>query len=196
MPNNALPRQIRALFDSSPDALHQTEVLKLIAEYITECQSLDDGENCINKLDVELREIHDDAEDSLQHVEILLDILHILSPVLSWDAFIFWFYAVIKPALQNPKLATTSVGCAKELIISGLQKTDGAVADFRRQILDYYLHGAFNEASAQDVTEWAELNDEGRQKQSIWKRNLEEILVDFGNRRPEVRWTQQMWSIV
>ncbi|KAG6885982.1 hypothetical protein C0992_004746 [Termitomyces sp. T32_za158] len=126
----------------------------------------------------------------MKSTEIFLAVLHHLNPILPPTSVISWFDIIFRPALREPKLPASSSKHAKELIVAALQKTEDAyeqkVKEFRRRLMDLYLLDAFNEGSGADVLEWAGLNEEQRNKRSHWKRNLEDILLKFGAKRPEV----------
>lgn len=193
MPNSALPRQVRSALECAPDALPLNDLLTLIDDFVLECTTSEEPEVQVFQFEQVLQTIHDEVADyaSLQQKETFLAILYHLGPVLPPTSIVSWFDLVLRPALREPKLATQAVNHAKELIISALQETHEAhtekVGDFRRRLLEYYLLDAYNEGSGDDVLEWAELNEEERQKRTQWKSNLESILLRLGNERPEVR---------
>ena len=192
MPHSALPRQLRSTLEDAPDALPLNDLLILVDEFVIDCASSDEPEVQIFSLEEELQSVHHEVVDyaSLRQTEIFLAVLYHLGPVLPSTSVISWFDLVLRPALREPKLPTQAVTHAKELIISALQKAHEGyaekVGDFRRRLLELYLLDAFNEGSGDDVLEWAELDQEDRQKRTQWKHNLEDILVRFGNERPEV----------
>ncbi|KAF8955458.1 hypothetical protein BDZ97DRAFT_1857834 [Flammula alnicola] len=191
MPNPALPRQVRAVLENAPDALPLNDLLGIVDEFVLECASTEEPEGQLFQLEEDLQSIHHEVVDyaCLPQTEVFLAILYHLGPILPPISVISWFDLVLRPALREPKLATQAVHHAKELIISALQKTNEAysekVGDFRRHLLELYLLDAFNEGSGDDVLEWAELNEEQRRNRTHWKHNLEDILVKFGNERPE-----------
>jgi len=194
MPTNpTLPRQIRSTLENGPDALPTNDLLVIIDEFITECTQEKEPEILIFHLEEDLHFIHHDVVDyaCLRQTEVFLAVLYHLGPLLPPTSVISWFDLILRPALREPKLPTQAVYHAKELIISALQKTNEIYAeklgDFRRRLLELYLLDAFNEGSGDDVLEWAELSAEERRKRTHWKHNLEDILVKFGNERPEVR---------
>ena len=193
MPNPALPRQVRSALECAPEALPLNDLLTLIDDFVLECSSSEEPEVQIFQFEQVLQTIHGEVADyaSLQQTEIFLSILYHLGPVLPPTSIVSWFDLALRPALREPKLATQAVNHAKELIVSALQSTHEAHAekagDFRKRLLEYYLLDAYNEGSGDDVLEWAELNEEERQKRTQWKENLESILLKFGNERPEVR---------
>ncbi|KDR81843.1 hypothetical protein GALMADRAFT_221714 [Galerina marginata CBS 339.88] len=191
MPNPALPRQVRSVLENAPDALPLNDLLTVVDEFVIECASTEEPEVQIFQLEEDLQSMHHEVVDYayLHQTEIFLAVLYHLMPVLPSTSVISWFDLVLRPALREPKLATQAINHAKELIICALQKTREVyadkVGDFRRRLLELYLLDAFNESSGDDVLEWAELNEEERQKRTHWKYNLEDILVKFGNENPE-----------
>jgi hypothetical protein len=192
MQNVAPLRQVRAALESHPDALPLQELLILIDDFVLECSSSEEPEVLLFQLEEDLQKTHHDVVDhsSLFQTEVFLAVLYHLGPVLPSTSVISWFDIVLRPALREPKLPTSAVNHAKELIISALQKTEETylerVGEFRRRLLDLYLLDAFNEGSGDDVLEWAELDEEQREKRSHWKWNLEDILLKFGLERPHV----------
>jgi len=193
MPDSPLARQVRSVLEGAPDALPISEFLGYVDEFVLECSSSPEPEVLLFHLEEELQKILHEVTDysSLYQIEIFLAILYHLDPVLPSTSVISWFDLLLRPALREPKLPTTAVTHAKELIIGALQKTQSGyperVGDFRRRLLELYLLDAFNESSGDDVIEWAEIGEEEREKRTRWKVNLEGILVKYGNERPEVR---------
>ncbi|KAH0584353.1 hypothetical protein H2248_009893 [Termitomyces sp. 'cryptogamus'] len=189
MSNSNLPRQVRSVLEASPDALPLQELLTLVDNFVLECTS-PESEALLFHLE-DLQNIHHEVFDhsSLYQTEVFLAVLYHLNPILPPTLIISWFDIVFRPALREPKLPTSSVKHAKELVVAALQKTEEVyeqkVKEFRRRLMDLYLLDAFNEGSGADVLEWAELNEEQRNKRSHWKRNLEDILLKFGAKRPE-----------
>jgi hypothetical protein len=193
MPDSPLARQVRSVLVGAPDALPISEFLGNVDEFVLECSSSPEPEVLLFHLEEELQKILHEVTDysSLYQTEIFLAILYHLDPVLPSTFVISWFDLLLRPALREPKLPTTAVTHAKELIVGALQKTQSdypeRVGDFRRRLLELYLLDAFNESSGDDVIEWAEIGEEEREKRTRWKTNLEDILVKYGNERPEVR---------
>jgi hypothetical protein len=167
--------------------------LVIIDEFIVDCTKEKEPEVLIFQLQEDLHSIHHEVVDctSPRQTEIFLAVLYHLGPLLPPNSVVSWFDILLRPALREPKLSNQAVTHAKELIITALQKrseiyTD-KVGNFRRRLIELYLLDAFNDGSCDDLLEWAELNVEERQKRTFWKYNLEDILVKFGNERPEVR---------
>lgn len=194
MQNINLPRQVRSVLESLPDALPLHELLILIDDFVLECTSSPEPEVLLFQLEEELQTVHNEVVDhsSLLQTEVFLAVLYHLCPILPSTSVISWFDIVLRPALREPKLPTPTVNHAKELIILALQKTEESyvekVKEFRRRLMDLYLLDALNEGSGEDVLEWAELDEEQRDKRSHWKWNLEDVLLKFGTERPEVRY--------
>lgn len=192
MPNPSLPRLVRSVLEGASDALPLNDLLTVVDDFVLECTTAEDPESLIFELEEELQSIHHEVVDYScpTQTEVFLAVLYHLAPILPSISVISWFDLVLRPALREPKLPTQAVNHAKELIISALQKTHEAyvdkIGDFRRRLLELYLLDAFNEGSGDDVLEWAELTEDEREKRTLWKHNLEDILVKFGNERPEV----------
>ncbi|KAG6865020.1 hypothetical protein C0991_005566 [Blastosporella zonata] len=191
MHNLNLPRQLRSVLEASPEAPPLQDLLGLVDDFVLDCTSSPDSQVLLFHLEEELQQIHHEVVDhaSIFQTEVFLAVLYHLDPILPATSVISWFDIVFRPALREPKLPTSSIKHAKELIIAALQKTEETygekVKEFRRRLMDLYLLDAFNEGSGVDVIEWADLDKEQREKRSHWKRNLEEILLTFGANRPE-----------
>lgn len=196
---NSLCRQIQTVLDGVPDALPLDELLILVDDFVVECSSSDAPEGLIVQFHDELEAAFHDSVDysNVGQVEIFLIILRHIAPVISSTSIISWFEVVLRPALREPRLATTPLNYAKQLIVQALKMYQGVysdaiqnyterVAGFRRRLFELYLLDAFNEGSKDDVLEWTSLEEEERQKRSCWKENLEDILVRYGSENPEV----------
>lgn len=195
----SLARQIRAVLDDTPDAPPLEELLALVDDFVLQCSTAEEPETIITRLEEELQAVHQDVFDysNLRQGEQLLTTLHRLSPILPSTSVISWFDLLFRPALRDTRLATTAVNCAKDLIVQASRKGDDVysdkienyaerVAGFRKRLFDLYLLDAFNVGSEGDVLEWAELDEEEREKRSRWKANLEDILIRYGQEDPEV----------
>ncbi|KAH7889452.1 hypothetical protein F5I97DRAFT_1844460 [Phlebopus sp. FC_14] len=188
----ALSHQLRLSLEEPVDSTHQEESLSAIDEFVLECASSDEPEVLLFQLEEELQIIHSDVVDhtSLAHTETFLAALYRLRPLLPSTSIIStWFDLVLRPALREPKLPTASVNHAKELILFAAEKADerypDKVDEFRRRLLDLYLLDAYNEGSGDDLLEWAGLDQKQRDKRSLWKSNLEDVLVNFGLQCPQ-----------
>ncbi|KAG1782696.1 hypothetical protein EV702DRAFT_397144 [Suillus placidus] len=188
----ALSHQIRITLEEAPDDARLEQALQAVDEFVRECAASKEPDVLLFRLEEELQSFHSDTitHNSLQHTEVLLAILCRLRPLLTSISLIStWFDLVLRPALREPRLSTPAVNHAKELIISAADRTDEKypekVAEFRRRLLDLYVLDAYNEGSGDDLLEWAELDQEQREKRSLWKFNLEDVLVKSGLRRPQ-----------
>lgn len=186
-----ISRQLRSLLADSPGT-PLAEVLLAVDSFVLECSSSIEQDALLRNLDDELQCVHHDLVDhsSLRQTEVFLAVLHHLRPVLAATSVIStWFDLILRPAIREPKLPTAAVNHAKELIICALENVNGnqeKVGEFRRRLLDLYLHDAFNEGSGDDILEWADLNQHQKDKRAHWKSNLEDILVKYGLERPAV----------
>jgi len=190
---DGLVRQVRSVLEAVPDAPPLHELLASVDNFVQESVSSPEPDVSLFHLENELQQVHHAVVDhsSLFHTEVFLAVLYHLRRILPPTSVISWFDIVLRPALREPRLPTTVVNHAKELIIAALRQTEQiylkAVADFRRQLIDLYLLDAYNEGSGDDVLEWAELDEDQRGRKSQWKSSLEDILLKFGVERPEVR---------
>jgi hypothetical protein len=188
-----ISRQLRLYLEGSSQALSTQDVYALIDNFVTDINTSEEPESSIGNLENELQVIRNTLDLSeCARTEALLSVLRHLEPVLSSTSLIStWFDLVLRPALREPNLSHKAITQAKDLVIVALEKPDNKhpeiQGEFRRRILDLYLLDAPNEASADDVLEWADLPREQRDQRRIWKENLEDILVGFGMDQPEVR---------
>lgn len=189
----ALSHQVRIILEEAPDDARLEQVLQAVDDFVRECAASKEPDVLLFQLEEELQSFHSDTitHNSLQYTEVLLAILFRLRPLLTSISLIStWFDLVLRPALREPRLSTPAANHAKELIISAAVKTDEKypekVANFRRRLLDLYVLDAYNEGSGDDLLEWAELDQEQREKRSLWKFNLEDVLVKSGLRQPQV----------
>ncbi|EMD38392.1 hypothetical protein CERSUDRAFT_113551 [Gelatoporia subvermispora B] len=198
-----LCRQLRLLLESSPDAPSLSALLVQVDHFTNELSASPNRTEQLRELEEGLQSVHDEEIDhvSLEHAEAFLAVLHGLRPVLPPTALIStWFELVLRPALREPRLPISSVDQAKELVIAALDAPpDGdeerarereKVGEFRRRLMDFYLLDAFNESSGEDVLEWADLDDEQRERKTCWKANLEDILVSMGLEKPQDFFTE------
>lgn len=163
--------------------------MNLTNEFVLECSSQNPHVQ-LSQLEEDLQKVlHDVDHSALFQTEVLLDVLHHLGPILPPTSVISWFDIVLRPALREPKLPTATLNHAKDLIVFALRNTEDGfsdkVGDFRRRLLDLYLLDAFNEGSGDDLLEWAELDEEQREKRTHWKCNLEDLLLKFATERPQ-----------
>ncbi|KAI4524385.1 hypothetical protein K525DRAFT_235719 [Schizophyllum commune Loenen D] len=181
----AIGRQLRTILTQPADAFALSELLAAVDDFVATSYP-----EIIAELEEELQTINAEEVDHtvLYQIQVLLAVLSHLEPVLSADIIISsWFDILLRPALREAKLSTTSVDQAKELVLSALRKADDVsydkVCSFRRRLLDLYLGATFNEAG-DDVLEWAELDEREKEKWACWKSNLEDVLLKHGTQCP------------
>ncbi|KIM62085.1 hypothetical protein SCLCIDRAFT_120575 [Scleroderma citrinum Foug A] len=189
MTTAALSHQIRLCLEDPADAARREQVLSAVEEFVTLHGS--SGEpDVLLQLQDELLTIHNDVDHTLlANTEIFIDILYHLNPILSSTSIITtWFDLVLRPALRESKLPTVSVNHAKELIILAAKNVDERYPDkaseFQRRLLELYLLDASMDNS-DDLLEWAVLDQKDKDKRSLWKSNLEDVLVKFGLQCPQ-----------
>lgn len=187
-----LTKQLRQLLASPADDAEVATFIGLLDEEILSISALDDEGQKHRDFEEELQLIYGEHVDfySLQPVEIFLDVLVHARSILPSTIFIStWFDLLLRPALREPRLASSAVEHAKQLVIESLEN-DGEgheiVMNFRRRLVDLFLLDALNESSEKDILEWAQLDLEQRNKNLWWKNNLEEVLVRYGLVQPEV----------
>ncbi|KAG6333959.1 hypothetical protein ID866_5127 [Astraeus odoratus] len=187
----ALSHHIRLSLEDPSDNARREQALSAVDEFASIHAYSDEPEGLLRNLEKGLQTIHSDVVDHTLpgHTEIFLGILHRLRPLLSSTSVIStWFDLVLRPALREPKLPTASVNHAKDLIISAAKTVDvrhpDKASEFRRRLLELYLLDVSVENSGDDILEWAELDQQQRDKKSLWKSNLEDILVKFGLQCP------------
>lgn len=194
----ALSNQLRLALEDPADKFSREQVLNSVDEFVVGCVSSEAPEVQLFRVEEELQVVYNDAVDhtSLGHTEVFLGVLHHLRPLLSSTSIIStWFDLVLRPALREPRLSTTSVTHAKELIIFAAENEDRRypekVHEFRRRLMDHLLD-AYNEGSGDDILEWAKLDQKQRDKRHLWKNNLEDVLVKFGLKCPVVCVCEQL----
>jgi hypothetical protein len=187
-----LARQVRQLLEDSPEAPALSQVVDSIQFAVAEWSSSPESSQPQMLLSSLEYMYHDVINHALFHqVDTLLTILYHLRPLIPAISIIsIWFDLVLRPALREPRLPTSGVGYAKELILAALEKADDDNADklrdFRRRLLDLYLLDAYNESSGDDALEWAGLDQDQRDRKAYWKANLQDVLVMFGLKCPQV----------
>ncbi|KAF9069849.1 hypothetical protein BDP27DRAFT_1264348 [Rhodocollybia butyracea] len=186
----SLYESLRLIFTEAPDAISLAELLSIADKLAADPASVDPRVFSA-QFEQELQTIHDDVVDHsvLYHAQVLLAVLYHLKAILTPLTLItFWFDILLRPALREPKLATSAVNHAKELILSALHSEDEQyhekIREFRTRLFDFYLLDAMNEGSEEDLLEWAELDHPQREKKACWKSNLEDILLRFGEIHP------------
>jgi hypothetical protein len=189
-----LSRRIRALLlepSPSPSTLENT--FSLVDLFITELNGSEEDER-LKILEGDLQTIYGDIvvrSDGSQQTELFLAVLNRLSPLLSSSSIISeWFDVCLRPALRNPLLSPRATQHAKDLVIAALHNLAAQysklVSDFRRRLLDLYLRDVHNDGSGEDALEWAEMDQKERDVKTVWKTNLEEIIIRHGSERPAV----------
>jgi hypothetical protein len=186
-----LARQVRLLLEDSPEAPVLSQVVDSIQGAVAEWSSSPSShpQMFLSSLEDIFHDVVD--HDLFNQVDTLLTILYHFRPLIPTISIIStWFDLVLRPALREPKLPTSGVRYAKELILAALEKPDDVNAeklkDFRRRLLDLYLLDAFNETSGDDILEFAELDQGQRDRKALWKANLQDVLVMFGLMCPRV----------
>ncbi|KAI6028623.1 hypothetical protein F5J12DRAFT_806523 [Pisolithus orientalis] len=181
----AVTHQIRLSLEDPANIVRREQLRGAVDDFVK--APLDEPEVILFQLEEELRTIHNDVMDhtSLAHIEVFLGVLHGLRSLLSSASIIStWFDVVLRPALRELKLPTTSANHAKELIVSAATHVDerhpDKVSEFRRRLLELYLLDTSVESSGDDILEWTELDQNLRDKKYQWKSNLEDTLVKFG----------------
>lgn len=188
-----LSNQLRLALEDPADKISREQVLNAVDEFVVACVSSEEPEVQLFRVEEELQIVYNDVVDhtSLGHTEVFLGVLHQLRPLLSSTSIIStWFDLVLRPALREPGLPTTSVTHAKELIIFAAENEDRRhpekIHEFRRRLMVHLLD-AYNEGSGDDILEWAKLDQKQRDKRYLWKCNLEDALIKFGLNCPVVR---------
>jgi len=192
MSTTALSHQVRTALQEPLDVARLEQALQAVDDFVRECASAKEPEVLLFQLEEQLQSIHSDTiTHNSKQLAVLLAVLYHLRPLLTSTSIIStWFDLVLRPALRVPQLSTPAVNHAKELIVSAAESGDERypekVGEFRRRLLDLYVLDAYNEGSGHDLLEWAELDKEQRERRSLWKCNLEDVLVKYGLRRPQV----------
>ncbi|KAL4067863.1 Hamartin protein-domain-containing protein [Scleroderma citrinum] len=186
-----LCHQIHLSLEDPTDIGKRDQVLTAADEFVVVYGSSDEPTVLLSQLEEELQTIHNDTVDHtlLCHTEIFLGVLYRLRSILSSTSLIStWFDVVLRPALREPKLPTLSAKYAKELIISAAKNVDERYPDsapgFQRKLLELYLQDLSIE-NADGVLEWAELDQKNKDRRSLWRSNLEDVLVKFGLQCPQ-----------
>ena len=190
-----IARQVRQILEESPDAPSLQHLVDTIDDSVSEwtTRSSPQAKSLLASLEDLYHQVLDHAV--FRQVEVFLTVLYHLRAVISVASIVStWFDLVLRPALREPKLSTSTVGFAKELVLIGLATFDrentSKTKDFRRRLLDLYLLDAHGESLGEDALEWAELDKVSRDKRECWKSNLEDVLITFGMRCPKVGTSQ------
>ncbi|KAG6376377.1 hypothetical protein JVT61DRAFT_2362 [Boletus reticuloceps] len=190
----ALSSQLRLALEDPADKYSREQVLDAVDDFVGGCAPSEKPEVQLFVVEEELQTVYNNVVDhtSLGHTEVFLGVLYHLRPLLSPTSIIStWFDLVLRPALREPKLPTTSVTHAKELIILAAENEDRRypekVHEFRRRLMDHLLDAY---GPGDDILEWAKLDQKQRDKRYLWKSNLEDVLVKFGLKCPVAFMTQ------
>ncbi|KAI5124581.1 hypothetical protein M0805_003100 [Coniferiporia weirii] len=186
-----LTGRLRRLLRDPLDDAALTGFLELLDAFILDTSAADEDGQIQLDFEEELQVVFNEDVDysRLQQAELFLEVLLHARSILPPTSFIAtWFDLLLRPALREPRLASSAVETAKRLVIESLEiNGDGneIVTNFRRRLLDLFLLDVLNESSGEDILEWAQLDEEQRGKNSWWKGNLEDILVNYGLLQPE-----------
>lgn len=181
----ALTGEVQAALHSSPEPLRLAELTTFLEDFVIQNR---DSPELITQADNELEDVlvNDFDPSSPWEIEVYLTVLFHLKDILPTRSISSrYFDAALRPALRDPKLATHVVRYAKDTVLAALGGED-PVPEFNRRIFDLYLLDAYNEGSSDDIMEWAELEEQERDRRSFWKSNLEDILIQSGLRSPKV----------
>jgi hypothetical protein len=186
-----IARQVRQILEESSDAPSLQHVIDTIDNSASEwaTPSSPQAKSLLTSLEDLYHQVLDHAV--FHQVEVFLTVLYHLRIVIPVASIVStWFDLVLRPALREPKLSTSTVRFAKELVLIGLvtfdEENTNKTKDFRRRLLDLYLLDAHSESLGEDALEWAELDKVSRDKRECWKSNLEDVLITFGMKCP--RW--------
>lgn len=194
-----IARQVRQTLEESSDAPSLQHLVDTIDHSASEwaTSSSPQAQSLLISLEDLYHQVLDHAV--FHQVEVFLTVLYHLRIVIPVASIVStWFDLVLRPALREPKLSTSTSGFAKELVLIGLvtfgQENTNKTKDFRRRLLDLYLLDAHSESLGEDALEWAELDKVSRDKRECWKSNLEDVLITFGMKCPKVGTCQIVYS--
>jgi hypothetical protein len=190
-----LAKHVQTLLSSPSNQDAWNQCIDFVNAKVIEISSAQNPQDRRIEFEDELQTICDDVLDHSQphHLQVFLNILHNASPILPSSSLTsHWFMLVLRPALREPHLPLNARDRAKELVLLGLDGSrvnddKDAALEFRRRIANLYLQDTFNEFNGDDVFDFAELDEHQRQSAITWKSNLEDILLQFGLSRPDVR---------
>ncbi|KAK2460619.1 hypothetical protein APHAL10511_007089 [Amanita phalloides] len=183
-----LIRALRLASENAPEAPTLNDIASATENYVAECSSSPDSHKQISSLEEQLQVVHGEIVDSssVPQLEVFLVVLFHLQPYLTPTSVIYWWEIVLRPALREPKLGTTAVNYAKELVITTLKRTEEnfiqQIRDFRRRLFKLYLLDA-NDGEL--MLGHVGLDLDQRDRQTHWQMNLEGILLQFGNESPQ-----------
>lgn len=176
---------IRALFLAPPPP-SLNNLLPLIEVYVSDTPyPCDDAKT--TELNNGLLDVYGDTVDhsDVSHIAAYVGILYALRMTLSSAAIISWFDSLLRRALKEPKLAPGAVAQAKELVLMPLYDERESKAQLlRRRLVQLYVLDAPREND--NAVEQMEQEADERAKMTVWKNNLEDLLVSDGFARPKV----------
>ena len=186
-----IARQVRQILEGSSDAPSLQDIIDTIDDSASEwaTPSSPQAKSLLASLEDLYHQVLDHAV--FHQVEAFLTVLYHLRILIPVGSIVStWFDLVLRPALRQPKLPTPAVRFAKELVLIGLvtfdEENTNKTKDFRRRLLDLYLLDVHSESSGEDALEWAELDKVSRDKRECWKSNLEDVMITFGMKCPQV----------
>lgn len=190
-PGSALQNQLHRLLSNHAVERDIREFFDQLDAKVSDISSADNASSQLHDLEEDLQIVYSDVDHSrLQQVEIFVDVLYHTRHILPTSSIIgTWFDLLLRRALREPRLASPAVKHARELVLQALENPENSedkVLSFRRRLVDLFLLDVLNENSGKDILEWAELDEDKRQKNTWWKSNLEEILVHHGLQKPAV----------
>lgn len=125
----------------------------------------------------------------LRRLDLSLRVLDHSKSILNTSSVaLMLFEPLLKPAIREPLLPSSAVETAKQYIIEGLRDDEDSqdmVTGFQRRVVDLFLLGVWNE-SGKDIFSLALLDRGDRGRNSWWKTNLQDILLQFGQSHPKV----------
>ncbi|KAG8685131.1 hypothetical protein FRC09_014943, partial [Ceratobasidium sp. 395] len=176
---------IRASFLAPPPP-SLSDLLPLIDVYISDTANAFDDTKA-TELDNGLLDIYGDAvnHSDVSHIGAFVGVLYALRMVLSSAAIISWFDSLLRRALREPNLAPGAIAQAKELVLMPLYDEGEVKAGLlRRRLVQLYVLEAPLESD--NTVEQMEQEANERTKMTVWKNNLEDLLVSDGLTRPKL----------
>lgn len=176
---------IRALFLAPPPP-SLSHLLPLVEVYISDTPDPSDDAKT-TELNNGLLDIYGETVDhsDVSHIAAFVGVLYALRMVLSSAAIISWFDSLLRRALREPRLAPEAVAQTKELVLMPLYDDGETKAQLlRRRLVQLYVLDAPREND--NAVEQMEQQADERAMMSVWKSNLEDLLVSDGLTRPKV----------
>ncbi|QRV76227.1 Tuberous sclerosis 1 protein [Ceratobasidium sp. AG-Ba] len=175
---------IRASFLAPPPP-SLSDLLPLIDVYISDTANSSDDTRA-TELDNGLLDVYSDAvnHSDVSHIAAFVGVLYALRMVLSSAAIISWFDSLLRRALREPRLAPGAVAQAKELVLMPLYDDGEVKAELlRRRLVQLYVQEA--PLVKDNTVEQMEQEADERARMTVWKNNLEDLLVSDGLTRPK-----------